>query len=136
MRSSCEFDSEAGERVVLESTDDALVVEFDGLPVPKQGTVLYAVTVVDRSGENSAQLGMKFTDGALAAYFVFDHSSAKQTDLPGRPSESGEVLRGDFPLDQVGAAGVNGVASWWATLTVDGVDLGRCPSGPSASQTF
>lgn len=136
VRSSCEFDSQAGERVVLESTQDAMVVEFEGLPVPQQGTVLYAVTVVDTSGENSAQLGMEFTDGALAAYFVLDHSSAQQTNLPGRPSASRDVLRGRFPLDQMGAVGVDGVTSWWATLTVNGVDLGRCPSGPSASQTF
>jgi len=135
-RSSCEFDSEAGERVTLKSTEDALIAEFDGLPVPKEGSVLYAVTVVDQSGENSAQLGMKFIDGALAAYFVFDQSSAQQTNLPGRPAVSQDVLRGTFPLDQLGAIGARGVASWWATLTVNGIDLGRCPSGPSASQTF
>lgn len=122
--------------VKLEQVDDALYVTFNGHPVPETGTVLYSSTVYDDAGEHGAQLGMKYQDGDLTGYFAFDYDTSQQTNLDGEPDHGPAQITGKFPLDELGEVGEIGVASWSATLSVDGNDVARCPADTMESNAF
>jgi hypothetical protein len=126
--SSADAEIDAGEvrRVVLEHQGDALKVTFklaDSFPETGTFTVLLSVTNTD--GSASRQLGAKWLDGELIAYFVFDSAEAQQQNLDGQPVVDGKVVTALFPWDAVSDLGA--VWNWSATTTVEGEDADYCP---------
>lgn len=126
---TCTLKGAQSAKVTLEEQGDALVATFDGQPIADKGTVLYSVTAWDQAGEEGVQLGMKYLNGDQVGYFVFDYGTSEQSSLDGTPEVSGEVVQGTFPTHLVGDIADAGVATWSASLNVDGDDVGTCPGG-------
>jgi hypothetical protein len=113
-------------KVALAHQNDSLAVDITlAASLPITESALVVVWVASADGESSRQLGMKWVDGELAAFFVFDSSVATQENLDGAPALKGGRIQATFPWSAVGDLG----AGWtWRVVTnVDGKDVDSCP---------
>lgn len=134
-QATCKLKGPETADVTLQETGDGLVATFEGQPVRPSGSTFYSVTAFDQAGEEGVQLGMKFLDAELIGYFVFDIGLTQQANLDGSPDLTGKTVRGFFPIEELGTLGKVGAASWSASFSLDGTDVGLCP-GDYESQPF
>lgn len=121
-------DAEVGDfqQVDLKRSGDELVATFAMTATPpKSGTFSALVNVSDEPGNLSRQLGVKWQDGELVGYFIFDSGTAEQTNLDGEPTIDGKSVAMSFPWSSVEDLG--DVWNWYALTTVDGEDVDTCP---------
>lgn len=124
----CTLEGSEVAEVTLRATDEFVELTFEGQPVAQTGTTGFYASVFDKSGNVGGQLGMTFLDGAQSGYFFFDSPSAKQTNISGEPNVEGTRIVGTFPLEDLGDLADKGIASWTASHTRDGNDVGNCPA--------
>lgn len=122
----CELVGHENAHVTLEETGEEFVLTFKGAPISGVGTTGYFATVFDEPGNNGAQLGITFRDGAPESYFVFDNGAAKQTNLEGEAHVQGDKVVGTFPKASENLDDFD-VAQWNAALTRNGNDIAGCP---------
>lgn len=98
---------------------DGVLVSFEcaGAP-PTVGTVIWSTFLIGRGDAGPVrQLGWKFLDGRLIAYFVFDHVAARQVNLPGGPQRVGNRWTARFPTSAAG--GIQSGDTWRATVETE-----------------
>lgn len=114
------------DRVDLKRSGDQLVATFTLTAAPPDsGTFSTLLNVSNEEGSLSRQLGVKWSDGELIGYFVFDSVEAQQTNLDGDPTVNGKSVVAGFPWEAVSDLG--DVWKWQAVTTVDGEDADTCP---------
>jgi hypothetical protein len=123
---ACDLVGTETAHVTLAETGEKLVLTFMGASISKVGTTGYFATVFDEPGDNGAQLGITFRDGAPESYFVFDSGAAHQTNLEGEAEVQGDMVVGTFPKASENLGDFD-VAQWNAALTRNGNDIAGCP---------
>lgn len=110
-----------------EGRDDVEVhFEWNGR-IEESNSVLWSVTFTSPEG-HSRQLGYKIVDGQHSAQFVFNHTTARQTnferdvDIVGTGS-----LTARFPYDLAADLGPVENCTWRGVLTIDGKDVSTFP---------
>jgi len=128
--SACVLTGSKPARVVLVDVGDALVATFEGQGVAPTDTTGYYVSVYNADGKGG-QMGAKYQDGELIAYFV-DVPVGSNEYVDGDPKVSGNSVTLTFPKDTGGLAGLE-VAKWNAAYTLAGQDVGSCATIPFPS---
>lgn len=89
--------------------------------IPTDKTFLIGIHGESRNGEVSRQFGIKFLDGERIAYFVFDHSLAKQENFDYIPAtEDASQIITPYPSDHFLALGEDPKLRGY--LNQDGID--------------
>jgi hypothetical protein len=88
--------------------------------VPASDTVLWSAMLTSADGHVLRQIGYKLLDGSQIAYFVFDMSTSKQSNLIGSPKLTANSVSGTFPG---AAAGLGSGWQWTADLSLAGKDV-------------
>lgn len=70
------------------------------------------------------QLGYTTLDGQQIAHFMFDYTSAQQTNLGGTAQLGKSKLTVSFPADTVRDLGPSW--EWYSVLNIDGLDVSEC----------
>lgn len=121
---------------VIASLDDAGHLTFharwkDG-PVPQSGSVLWVLPGLDPAGRRF-DFGYKLVDRASSALYIFDHESARQTNvsLPVGGDYDGES--GSLTARLPWPAELDFTTWRWekAILNINGEDVDRCIVSPS-----
>lgn len=95
---------------------------------PESGTVVWTTTFIGKGGDGPVrQVGWKYLDGKLIAFFSFDHVAARQQNLPGIPRRAGDLWSAHFPPSAI--AGIGPGDTWRATVETEisgavGIDEG------------
>ena len=107
---------DAGElrQVDLQHQGDELKATFKlAHSIPQTGTFGTYLGVSNADGSKARQLGVKWLDGKLMSYFVFDVGKGPQQNLEGEPVVDNKTVIALFPWDAVsdlGAAHAHGHA--------------------------
>ena len=100
--------------------------------VPTTGTVPYSVTAWSADGKTGYQIGSKFQNGREIANFVFNLTTNKQENITNGAVAADKTVSTRYPLAKL--AGLGDTFGWSGTVTVDGVDVDRCPDGDAKTQ--
>jgi hypothetical protein len=117
----------AGASAQMDSGGVLLTFDCPGEP-PKSGTVIWSTTLIGKGGNGPIrQLGWKYLDGSLIAFFSFDHVAVQQQNLLGIPRRVGSLWSARFPLSAI--AGIGAGDTWRATVETEtagavGIDEG------------
>jgi len=119
---------DAGElrQVDLQHQGDELKATFKlAHSIPQTGTFGTYLGVSNADGSKARQLGVKWLDGKLMSYFVFDVGKGPQQNLEGEPVVDNKTVIALFPWDAVSDLGA--VWNWDASTSVEGDDADYCP---------
>ena len=100
--------------------------------VPLTGTVLYSATAWSPDGKTGYQIGAKFQNGKELANFVFNLTTNKQENITNGAVAADKTVSTRYPLSKL--SGLGDSFGWSGTVTVDGVDVDRCPDGEAKTQ--
>jgi predicted small lipoprotein YifL len=133
-KASCKVKS-SNATATLEDNERAVVLTFDNATIAATDTTGFYATVYDKAGENGGQIGAKYLDGDLIAYFTAVETEGGQTNMTGKPELSGKRIIMTFPKSKGGLGDIR-IAKWSATFTLAGNDVFMCPSTDFGAQRF